>query len=88
MGGILIDCLGSLALGSHWDHNRFCYFSFVNSVQFSEQFKEVKEAARLVREKSQEKFELICPGLNIDPLQVFTLLYIITLHYTFILVTK
>ncbi|GAA6071845.1 homer protein homolog 3b isoform X1 [Tachysurus ichikawai] len=37
--------------------------------QFSEQFKEVKEAARLVREKSQEKFELICPGLNIDPLQ-------------------
>ncbi|XP_046714327.1 homer protein homolog 3b [Silurus meridionalis] len=37
--------------------------------QFSEQFKEVKEAARLVREKSQEKFELISPGLTIAPLQ-------------------
>ncbi|XP_017572077.1 homer protein homolog 3b [Pygocentrus nattereri] len=33
--------------------------------QFSEQFKEFKEAARLVREKSQEKFELINAGLNI-----------------------
>ncbi|XP_066503974.1 homer protein homolog 3b [Hoplias malabaricus] len=33
--------------------------------QFSEQFKELKEAARLVREKSQEKFELINTGLNI-----------------------
>ncbi|XP_062869498.1 homer protein homolog 3-like [Trichomycterus rosablanca] len=33
--------------------------------QFAEQFKEVKEAARLVREKSQEKFELISPDLNI-----------------------
>lgn len=41
------------------------------STQFSEQFKEVKEAARLMREKSQEKFELISPGLNIAPLQVF-----------------
>ncbi|XP_060797662.1 homer protein homolog 3b [Neoarius graeffei] len=37
--------------------------------QFAEQFREVKEAARLVREKSQEKFELISPGLNIAPLQ-------------------
>ncbi|KAG9266699.1 hypothetical protein AMEX_G19346 [Astyanax mexicanus] len=33
--------------------------------QFSDQFKELKEAARLVREKSQEKFELINTGLNI-----------------------
>ncbi|XP_030640542.1 homer protein homolog 3 [Chanos chanos] len=33
--------------------------------QFSDQFKEVKEAARLAREKSQEKFELSNPGLNI-----------------------
>ncbi|KAJ7993312.1 hypothetical protein DPEC_G00271120 [Dallia pectoralis] len=33
--------------------------------QFSDQFKEVKEAARLVREKSQEKFELANPVLNI-----------------------
>ncbi|XP_014004841.1 homer protein homolog 3 isoform X2 [Salmo salar] len=33
--------------------------------QFSDQFKEVKEAARLAREKSQEKFELINPALNI-----------------------
>ncbi|XP_051532245.1 homer protein homolog 3-like [Myxocyprinus asiaticus] len=32
--------------------------------QFSEQFKEIKEAARLVRDKSQEKFELLSPGLN------------------------
>ncbi|KAI5626649.1 homer protein-like 3 [Silurus asotus] len=37
--------------------------------QFSDQFKEVKEAARLAREKSQEKFELISPGLTIAPLQ-------------------
>ncbi|XP_026076835.1 homer protein homolog 3 isoform X2 [Carassius auratus] len=34
--------------------------------QFSEQFKEFKEAARLVRDKSQEKFELLSPGLNIS----------------------
>ncbi|XP_078141823.1 homer protein homolog 3-like [Centroberyx gerrardi] len=33
--------------------------------QFSEQFKEVKEAARLAREKSQERFELANPALNI-----------------------
>lgn len=34
-------------------------------LQFAEQFKEVKEAARLSREKSQERFELANPGLNI-----------------------
>lgn len=45
-------------------------FSSVYFLQFSEQFKEVKEAARLVRVKSQEKFELISPGLNITSLQV------------------
>ncbi|KAG7230626.1 hypothetical protein INR49_025343, partial [Caranx melampygus] len=33
--------------------------------QFAEQFKEVKEAARLAREKSQERFELANPALNI-----------------------
>ncbi|XP_063057986.1 homer protein homolog 3-like [Engraulis encrasicolus] len=33
--------------------------------QFAEQFKEMREAARLAREKSQEKFELTNPGLNI-----------------------
>uniref|UniRef100_A0A8C6PKB6 Homer scaffold protein 3b n=1 Tax=Nothobranchius furzeri TaxID=105023 RepID=A0A8C6PKB6_NOTFU len=33
--------------------------------QFAEKFKEVKEAARLVREKSQERFELANPALNI-----------------------
>uniref|UniRef100_A0A3B3RTR8 Homer scaffold protein 3b n=1 Tax=Paramormyrops kingsleyae TaxID=1676925 RepID=A0A3B3RTR8_9TELE len=33
--------------------------------QFSERFREVKEAARMAREKSQEKFELNNPGLNI-----------------------
>lgn len=33
--------------------------------QFADQFKEVKEAARLSREKSQERFELANPGLNI-----------------------
>ncbi|XP_031715279.1 homer protein homolog 3 isoform X1 [Anarrhichthys ocellatus] len=32
--------------------------------QFAEQFKEVKEAARLAREKSQERFELANPALN------------------------
>ncbi|XP_024278850.1 homer protein homolog 3 isoform X1 [Oncorhynchus tshawytscha] len=38
--------------------------------QFSDQFKEVKEAARLAREKSQEKFELINPALNIAAPQI------------------
>ncbi|XP_026179261.1 homer protein homolog 3b isoform X2 [Mastacembelus armatus] len=33
--------------------------------QFAEQFKEVKEAARLAREKSQERFELANPALSI-----------------------
>ncbi|XP_039622509.1 homer protein homolog 3-like isoform X1 [Polypterus senegalus] len=33
--------------------------------QFSERFKEVKEAARLAREKSQDKIELTNPALNI-----------------------
>ncbi|XP_076582445.1 homer protein homolog 3b isoform X2 [Chaetodon auriga] len=33
--------------------------------QFADQFKEVKEAARLAREKSQERFELANPALNI-----------------------
>uniref|UniRef100_A0A8C1C8P4 Homer scaffold protein 3b n=1 Tax=Cyprinus carpio carpio TaxID=630221 RepID=A0A8C1C8P4_CYPCA len=38
--------------------------------QFAEQFKEFKEAARLVRDKSQEKFELLSPGLNISSPQL------------------
>nr|XP_046158807.1 homer protein homolog 3-like isoform X1 [Oncorhynchus gorbuscha] len=38
--------------------------------QFSDQFKEVKEAARLARVKSQEKFELINPALNIAAPQI------------------
>uniref|UniRef100_A0A8C2EYU0 Homer scaffold protein 3b n=1 Tax=Cyprinus carpio TaxID=7962 RepID=A0A8C2EYU0_CYPCA len=38
--------------------------------QFSDQFKEFKESARLVRDKSQEKFELLSPGLNISSPQV------------------
>uniref|UniRef100_A0A671NHG9 Homer protein homolog 3-like n=1 Tax=Sinocyclocheilus anshuiensis TaxID=1608454 RepID=A0A671NHG9_9TELE len=42
--------------------------------QFSEQFKEFKEAAQLVRDKSQEKFELLSPGLNISSPQVNTVL--------------
>nr|XP_020467732.1 homer protein homolog 3 isoform X2 [Monopterus albus] len=33
--------------------------------QFAEQFKEVKDAARLAREKSQERFELANPALSI-----------------------
>uniref|UniRef100_A0A8C1C2Z2 Homer scaffold protein 3b n=1 Tax=Cyprinus carpio carpio TaxID=630221 RepID=A0A8C1C2Z2_CYPCA len=40
--------------------------------QFSDQFKEFKESARLVRDKSQEKFELLSPGLNISSPQVNT----------------
>ncbi|XP_051768928.1 homer protein homolog 3b isoform X1 [Ctenopharyngodon idella] len=40
--------------------------------QFSEQFKELKEAARLVRDKSQEKFELLSPGLNISAPQALS----------------
>lgn len=39
------------------------FLSFI--LQFAEQFKEVKEAARLAREKSQERFELANPALNI-----------------------
>uniref|UniRef100_A0A673JCF7 Homer scaffold protein 3b n=1 Tax=Sinocyclocheilus rhinocerous TaxID=307959 RepID=A0A673JCF7_9TELE len=42
--------------------------------QFSEQFKEFKEAAQLIRDKSQEKFELLSPGLNISSPQVNTVL--------------
>ena len=38
--------------------------------QFAEQFKEIKEAARLAREKSQERFELANPALNIAAPQV------------------
>ncbi|XP_016425564.1 homer protein homolog 3-like isoform X1 [Sinocyclocheilus rhinocerous] len=38
--------------------------------QFSEQFKEFKEAAQLIRDKSQEKFELLSPGLNISSPQL------------------
>lgn len=37
----------------------------VSLLQFADQFKEVKEAARLAREKSQERFELANPALNI-----------------------
>ncbi|XP_023699476.1 homer protein homolog 3-like isoform X1 [Paramormyrops kingsleyae] len=40
--------------------------------QFSERFREVKEAARMAREKSQEKFELNNPGLNIAAPQDFS----------------
>lgn len=39
-------------------------------LQFADQFKEVKEAARLAREKSQERFELANPALNIAAPQV------------------
>lgn len=38
--------------------------------QFADQFKEVKEAARLAREKSQERFELAHPALSIAAPQV------------------
>lgn len=42
-----------------------CAFRLSLLLQFAEQFKEVKEAARLAREKSQERFELANPALNI-----------------------
>ncbi|XP_057218487.1 homer protein homolog 3b [Triplophysa rosa] len=42
--------------------------------QFAEQFKDLKEAARLVRDKSQEKFELLSPALNITTPQAPPLL--------------
>ncbi|KTF76470.1 hypothetical protein cypCar_00042564 [Cyprinus carpio] len=42
----------------------------VGGTKFSDQFKEFKESARLVRDKSQEKFELLSPGLNISSPQV------------------
>lgn len=48
---------------------KFLSFLFLN-LQFAEQFKEVKEAARLAREKSQERFELANPALNIAAPQV------------------
>lgn len=38
--------------------------------QFSERFKEVKEAARLAREKSQDKMELVNTALSIAAPQV------------------
>lgn len=38
--------------------------------QFSERFKEVKEAARLAREKSQDKMELANTALSIAAPQV------------------
>lgn len=34
-------------------------------LQFADQFKELREAARLAREKSQERFELANPALSI-----------------------
>uniref|UniRef100_A0A3B1JB15 Homer scaffold protein 3b n=1 Tax=Astyanax mexicanus TaxID=7994 RepID=A0A3B1JB15_ASTMX len=52
-------------LSTHDCETMLSFFYPVCSVQFSDQFKELKEAARLVREKSQEKFELINTGLNI-----------------------
>lgn len=39
-------------------------------LQFCERFKEVKEAARLAREKSQDKMELANVALNIAAPQV------------------
>ena len=48
------------------------------SLQFADQFKEIREAARMAREKSQEKFELTNPGLNIAAPQVNST----TLHAT------
>lgn len=39
-------------------------------LQFAEKFQEVKEAARLAREKSQDKTELTNPALNITSHQV------------------
>lgn len=45
-------------------------------MKFAEQFKEVKEAARLAREKSQERFELANPGLNIAAPQVKVFLFL------------
>lgn len=38
--------------------------------QFSERFKEVKEAARLAREKSQDKMEFVNTALSIAAPQV------------------
>ncbi|XP_055021263.1 homer protein homolog 3-like [Boleophthalmus pectinirostris] len=38
--------------------------------QFAEQFRELKEAARLAREKSQERYELSNPALNLAAPQV------------------
>lgn len=43
---------------------------FFNYLQFSERFKEVKEAARVAREKSQDKMELANAALNIAAPQV------------------
>lgn len=50
----------------------FYFFSPLLSfhLKFAEKFREVKEAARLAREKSQERFELANPALNIAAPQV------------------
>ncbi|XP_075707286.1 homer protein homolog 3 isoform X2 [Rhinoderma darwinii] len=41
-----------------------------NLIQFAEKFQEVREAARLAREKSQDKTELTNPALNITAQQI------------------
>uniref|UniRef100_A0A673MUE2 Homer protein homolog 3-like n=1 Tax=Sinocyclocheilus rhinocerous TaxID=307959 RepID=A0A673MUE2_9TELE len=46
--------------------------------QFAERFKEVKEAVRLAREKSQDKMELSTAALNIAAFYLFIYIYIYT----------
>lgn len=46
--------------------------SLLLNLQFSDQFKELREAARLAREKSQERFELANPALSIAAPEVHT----------------
>lgn len=55
-------CLSHISAQPHSD--------FSPPLQFAEKFQEVKEAARLAREKSQDKTELTNPALNITSHQV------------------
>lgn len=55
-----------------WGVKKSFFFFFLLKFQFADQFKELREAARLAREKSQERFELANPALSIAAPEVKT----------------
>ena len=58
-------------MGGGWEFVDFLFLSPLP--QFAEKFQEVKEAARLAREKSQDGGELTSPALGLTAHQVSTL---------------